>query len=72
MYYQNQLISIGYLDHYDMDFLYLNDTQTTIIDERHLLKGETNMNNWIRAAQLTVTIITEVIVIMKEVQDGGK
>ncbi|OHP56050.1 hypothetical protein HMPREF2627_10550 [Staphylococcus sp. HMSC061F10] len=40
MYYQNQLISIGYLDHYDMDFLYLNDTQTIIIDERHLLKGE--------------------------------
>lgn len=30
------------------------------------------MNNWIRAAQLTVTIITEVIVITKEVQDGGK
>ncbi|CAC7655515.1 Staphylococcus protein of uncharacterised function (DUF950) [Staphylococcus aureus] len=38
-----QLISIGYLDHFDMDFLYLTDTKNTIIDERHLLKqGENN------------------------------
>lgn len=37
MYYKNHLISIGYLDHFDMDFLYLTDTKTTIIDERHLL-----------------------------------
>ncbi|EOA9114457.1 SAUGI family uracil-DNA glycosylase inhibitor [Staphylococcus aureus] len=38
MYSNNQLISIGYLDHFDMDFLYLTDTKNTIIDERHLLK----------------------------------
>ena len=38
MYANNQLISIGYLDHFDMDFLYLTDTKNTIIDERHLLK----------------------------------
>ncbi|WP_256275856.1 SAUGI family uracil-DNA glycosylase inhibitor, partial [Staphylococcus sp. HMSC072H03] len=38
MYANNQLISIGYLDHFDMDFLYLTDTQNIIIDERHLLK----------------------------------
>ena len=30
------------------------------------------MSNWIRTAQLTVTIITEVTIIMKEVQNGGK
>lgn len=38
MYANNQLISIGYLDHFDMDFLYLTDTKNTIIDERHLLR----------------------------------
>lgn len=38
IYANNQLISIGYLDHFDMDFLYLTDTKNTIIDERHLLK----------------------------------
>ncbi|HCY0052165.1 TPA: hypothetical protein O0229_002682 [Staphylococcus aureus] len=38
MYANNQLISVGYLDHFDMDFLYLTDTQNIIIDERHLLK----------------------------------
>ena len=38
MYANSQLISIGYLDHFDMDFLYLTDTKSTIIDERHLLK----------------------------------
>ena len=43
MYANNQLISVGYLDHFDMDFLYLTDTKNTIIDERHLLKqGENN------------------------------
>ncbi|HAR3634447.1 TPA: hypothetical protein I1D77_000690 [Staphylococcus aureus] len=43
MYANDQLISIGYLDHFDMDFLYLTDTKNTIIDERHLLKqGENN------------------------------
>lgn len=38
IYTNNQLISIGYLDHFDMDFLYLTDTKNTIIDESHLLK----------------------------------
>ncbi len=38
MYANNQLISVGYLNHFDMDFLYLTDTKNTIIDERHLLR----------------------------------
>ncbi|MCG1164949.1 hypothetical protein K4S77_07080 [Staphylococcus epidermidis] len=38
MYANNQLISVGYLDSFDMDFLYLTDTKNIIIDERHLLK----------------------------------
>lgn len=42
MYANNQLISVGYLDHFDMDFLYLTDTKNTIIDERHLLKEGEN------------------------------
>ena len=40
MYANNQLISVGYLDHFDMDFLYLTYTKNTIIDERHLLQKE--------------------------------
>ena len=38
MYANNQLISVGYLDRFDMDFLYLKNTKNTIIDERHLLQ----------------------------------
>ena len=38
MYANNQLISIDYLDHFDMDLLYLTDTKSILIDERHLLK----------------------------------
>ena len=73
MYANNQLISIGYLDHFDMDFLYLTDTKNTIIDERHLLReGGITMNNWIKVAQISVTVINEVIDIMKEKQNGGK
>ncbi len=73
MYANNQLISIGYLDHFDMDFLYLTDTKNTIIDERHLLKRERmTMNNWIKVAQISVTVINEIIDIMKEKQNGGK
>lgn len=34
-------------------------------------KGENNMN-WIKVAQLSVTVINEVIDIMKEKQNGGK
>lgn len=30
------------------------------------------MNLWIRVAQLSVTIINEVITIMKDTQSGGK
>ena len=56
-----------------MDFLYLTDTKNTIIDERHLLKqGGMTMNNWIKLAQISVTVINEVIDIMKEKQNGGK
>ncbi|HGZ4206510.1 TPA: SAUGI family uracil-DNA glycosylase inhibitor, partial [Staphylococcus aureus] len=29
MYANNQLISVGYLNHFDMDFLYLTDTKNT-------------------------------------------
>ncbi|MEB6268374.1 SAUGI family uracil-DNA glycosylase inhibitor [Staphylococcus epidermidis] len=39
IYANNQLISIGYLDQYDIDFLYLTDTQKIIFDERHLLQN---------------------------------
>ena len=70
--YANNLIGIGYLDHFDMDFLYLTDTKNTIIDERHLLQKEENNMNWIKVAQLSVTVINEVIDIMKEKQNGGK
>ena len=72
MYANNRLIGIGYLDHFDMDFLYLTDTKNTIIDERHLLQKEENNMNWIKVAQLSVTVINEVIDIMKEKQNGGK
>ena len=30
------------------NFLYLTDTKNTIIDERHLLRKEITMNNWIK------------------------
>ncbi len=30
------------------------------------------MNNWIKVAQISVTIISQAIIIMKEIQDGGK
>lgn len=30
------------------------------------------MNNWIKVAQISVTVINEVINIMKEKQNGGK
>ena len=70
MYANNQLISIGYLDHLIWTF-YLTDTKNTIIDERHLLKqGGMTMNNWIKLAQISVTVINEVIDIMKEKQNG--
>ena len=30
------------------------------------------MNNWIKVAQISVTIISQVIIIMKEIQDEVK
>ncbi|PTK71744.1 hypothetical protein BUZ42_09630 [Staphylococcus haemolyticus] len=30
------------------------------------------MNNWIKVAQISVTIISQAIIIMKENQNGGK
>lgn len=35
-------------------------------------KNEENNMNWIKIAQLSVTVINEVIDIMKEKQNGGK
>lgn len=35
-------------------------------------KKEENKMNWIKVAQLSVTVINEVIDIMKEKQNGGK
>ena len=35
-------------------------------------KKEENNMNWIKVAQLSVTVINEVIEIMKEKQNGGK
>ncbi len=35
-------------------------------------KKEENNMNWIKIAQLSVTVINEVIDIMKEKQNGGK
>lgn len=38
----------------------------------YLIKEVKIMNLWIRVAQLSVTIINEVITIMKDTQSGGK
>ena len=72
MYANNQLISIGYLDHFDMDFLYLTDTKIRLSMNVIYYKKEENNMNWIKVAQLSVTVINEVIDIMKEKQNGGK
>lgn len=42
IYYQKQLIAIGYIDeNHEMDFIYLHNTVITLLDQRHLLqKGE--------------------------------
>ncbi|MDT3959780.1 SAUGI family uracil-DNA glycosylase inhibitor [Staphylococcus kloosii] len=40
LYYQKQLISIGYIDeNHDMDFLYLHNTIMPLLDQRYLLTG---------------------------------
>ena len=71
-YLDKELIAIGYLDNFDLDFIFLNDTHQIIIDERYLLQKGRVIMNWIKVAQLSVTVINEVIEIMKEKQNGGK
>ena len=61
-----ELVAIGYLDNFDLDFIFLNDTHQVIIDERYLLQKGGVIMNWIKVAQLSVTVINEVIEIMKE------
>ncbi|WP_113587964.1 SAUGI family uracil-DNA glycosylase inhibitor [Staphylococcus aureus] len=40
-YLDKELVAIGYLDNFDLDFIFLNDTHQIIIDERYLLqKGD--------------------------------
>ena len=63
-YLDKELVAIGYLDNFDLDFIFLNDTHQ-VIDERYLLQRPVIMN-WIKVAQLSVTVINEVIEIMKE------
>lgn len=36
-YLDKKLVAIGYLDNFDLDFIFLNDTHQIIIDERYLL-----------------------------------
>ena len=71
-YLDKELVAIGYLDNFDLDFIFLNDTHQIIIDERYLLQKGRVIMNWIKVAQLSVTVINEVIEIMKEKQNGGK
>ena len=65
-YLDKELVAIGYLDNFDLDFIFLNDTHQVIIDERYLLQKGRVIMNWIKVAQLSVTVINEVIEIMKE------
>ena len=65
-YLDKELVAIGYLDNFDLDFIFLNDTHQVIIDERYLLQKGPVIMNWIKVAQLSVTVINEVIEIMKE------
>ena len=37
-YLDKELVAIGYLDNFDLDFIFLNDTHQVIIDERYLLQ----------------------------------
>ena len=37
-YLNKDLVAIGYLDNFDLDFIFLNDTHQIIIDERYLLE----------------------------------
>ena len=38
-YLDKELIAIGYLDNFDLDFIFLNNMKHVIIDERYLLNG---------------------------------
>lgn len=45
LYLRNTLIAIGYVDdNYDMDFIYLTDTQHTYVDQRYLLEKRDDNN----------------------------
>lgn len=37
-YLNKDLVAIGYLDNFDLDFIFLNDTEHIIVDERYLLE----------------------------------
>lgn len=37
-YLDKELVAIGYLNNFDLDFIFLNDTHRIIIDERYLLQ----------------------------------
>lgn len=37
-YLDKELVAIGYLDNFDLNFIFLNDTHQIIIDERYLLQ----------------------------------
>ena len=56
-YLDKELVAIGYLDNFDLDFYILNDTHQIIIDERYLLQKGRVIMNWIKVAQLSVTVI---------------
>ncbi|MCI2924572.1 hypothetical protein HMPREF2799_10575 [Staphylococcus sp. HMSC057A02] len=62
---------IGKLEKSQLKSLYLTVINRIDIrkDERHLLM---TMNNWIKVAQISVTIISQAIIIMKEIQDEVK
>ena len=70
LYYQKQLIAIGYIDETnDMDFLYLHNTVIPLlIKDTYLKRRIIIMNKWIHIAQISVTVITEVITIMKDIE----
>lgn len=66
LYYQKQLIAIGYIDeNHDMDFLYLHNTIMPLLDQRYL-QEDNNMHKYIKITQLVITILSEIIIWMKE------
>ena len=69
MYANNQLISIGFLI---WTFCTLQILKIRLSMNVIYYKKEENNMNWIKVAQLSVTVINEVMDIMKEKQNGGK